>query len=101
LGGLGVLLLALKIQIRHCPRYLPTLAAATYGIYLSHFLFLEGFEFVLQKMKLLPELYNLPTKLLLTAIVFAVAAAFTLVVQRIPWGRKLLLGEFDPPRPRT
>jgi peptidoglycan/LPS O-acetylase OafA/YrhL len=98
LGGLGALLLALKIEIRHCPRFLPTLAAATYGIYLSHFVFLEGFEFVLQKVKLLPDSYDLVTKLLLTSVVFVVAAVFTFVVRRIPWGRKLLLGEFNPPR---
>ncbi len=91
-GGIGLLLIALNLPILVVPKWLATLAATTYGVYLSHVLFLEALEFLLEKKHYVLH-YNLPTKLLVTTLVFAISVVFTLVARRIPLSRALLLGE--------
>ena len=92
IGGLGLLLIALSLPSLVVPKWLATLAATTYGIYLSHILFLEALEFLLEKKHYALQ-YNLPVKLLVTTLIFAISVVFTLVARRIPLSRALLLGE--------
>ncbi|WP_162549704.1 acyltransferase family protein [Hymenobacter nivis] len=92
IGGLGLLLIALSLPSLVVPKWLATLAATTYGVYLSHVLFLEALEFLLEKKHYTLQ-YNLPAKLLVTTLIFAISVVFTLVARRIPLLRALLLGE--------
>ena len=92
IGGLGLLLITLSLPSLVVPKWLATLTATTYGIYLSHILFLEAPEFLLEKKHYALQ-YNLPVKLLATTLIFAISVVFTLVARRIPLSRALLLGE--------
>lgn len=92
LGGLGVFLITLGVPIKSIPKWLSELSANSYGIYLSHVLFLELSEFLIAKMHLEIQ-YTLVIKLLMVAIIFSLSTIFTSVLRQIPFGKKFLLGE--------
>ncbi|HEX8357025.1 MAG TPA: acyltransferase [Segetibacter sp.] len=92
LGGLGLILLTLNIPGVRLPRSVASLAAATYGIYLSHVVFIEAFEFLLERLHYSIN-YNWTIKLGMAILVFGISTIFTLLIKKNPLGRSLLLGE--------
>lgn len=93
LGGLGLMLIALGAPIRNLPKWVSQLSTNSYGIYLSHILFLEGFEFVVGKALPGGMHYNLPTKLFLVLGIFILSAVFTSLIRKINLVKQVLLGE--------
>jgi surface polysaccharide O-acyltransferase-like enzyme len=92
LSGIGLLLIALNLPNTSIPNWAKGITSATYGIYLSHVMFLEAFEFATEKMHLAIN-YTLTYKLLIAAIIFVICVLFITVVRKIPKLRPLLLGE--------
>lgn len=93
LGGIGVLLITTGVPTTKLSRLLLTLSSITYGIYLSHVLFLELFEFAVNKILHLDIEYTLVTKIGITALIFTLAATFTSIIKKLPFFRQILLGE--------
>lgn len=89
LGGGGFYLMSL-----HLPKIAPTfIGSATYGVYLSHFMFLEGAEFLLERLRFAPAIYSLAEKLMLATLVFLCSICFTLLLRKSNLLTRLLLGE--------
>lgn len=93
LGGLGMLLLTLGFPALRLAPWLTKLAAASFGIYLCHVLFLEAIELLLERLYPALVVYNFPVKLAEITFLFGAAAGFTFLLKRVPPARKLLLGE--------
>jgi surface polysaccharide O-acyltransferase-like enzyme len=92
LSGVGLLLIALNLPDISVPAWAKGITSATYGIYLSHVMFLEAFEFASEKAHISIK-YTLTNKLLIASIIFLICIIFITVVRRIPKLRPLLLGE--------
>ena len=92
IGGLGLFLVALNLPNTHLSTGVKTISSTTFGIYLSHVLFLEGLEFALEKSHVVLY-YDMWTKLLLTGFIFAVSLVFTLMAKQIGFVKMILLGE--------
>ena len=92
LSGIGLLLIALNLPNTSLPAWATSITSATYGIYLSHVMFLEAFEFASEKAHLSLK-YTLANKLLIASILFIICMIFITVVRKLPRLRPLLLGE--------
>ncbi len=92
LSGIGLLLIALNLPAITVPSWSKAITSATYGIYLSHVMFLEAFEFAFEKMHQSIN-YTLANKLLISLIIFIGCILFIMVVRRISFLRPLVLGE--------
>lgn len=93
IGGIGLLLLTLCTPTYSLPNWLSILASTSFGIYLSHILFLEAFEFILKATHHANLEYNFVVKLLEVTSIFLMAAALTLIIRKIPICKQLFLGE--------
>jgi len=93
IGGLGLMFIALGISVKRSPQWVLAFSSATYGIYLSHVLLLEAFEFAVERFHY-NIYYNLITKLIVTSLIFLISFAFTLIARRYKLTRLLLLGEY-------
>lgn len=92
ISGIGLLLIALNLPSIALPAWSKNITSATYGIYLSHVMFLEAFEFAFEKMHR-SITYTLANKLIISLIIFVTCVLFILVVRRISFLRPLVLGE--------
>jgi peptidoglycan/LPS O-acetylase OafA/YrhL len=92
-GGIGLLLLTIGFPKTTIPRWLSNLASASFGIYLSHVLFLEAFEFFVKRSSHVSIDYNFSVKAVEVTLIFLVSAMFTYVIRRKQIGRQILLGE--------
>jgi len=93
LGGIGLAIICMGIRFIHMPKWLVILSSLSYGIYLCHVVFLEAFEFILEKIVSREICIDIPTKLLIVCSIFIFSALFTVCARRISIARKLLLGE--------
>lgn len=92
LSGIGLLLIALNISAISLPTWTKSITTATYGIYLSHVMFLEAFEFIFEKTHQTIN-YDLVNKLAVALLIFVACVVFILIVRRISFLRPLVLGE--------
>lgn len=92
IGGIGLLLITLTIPKIIIPNWLSVVASTTYGVYLSHVMFLEAIEFFLDKIHYDIH-YDIVGKCVMALFVFALCVLFTLIVRKISLLRLLLLGE--------
>lgn len=92
LSGVGLLLIALNLPNIETPSWLAGITSATYGIYLSHVMFLEAFEFFAEKSHI-SIYYNLTNKLMISCAIFLTCTIFVLIVRKISRLRPVLLGE--------
>lgn len=92
LSGIGLLLIALNLPNISLPAWVGNITSATYGIYLSHVMLLEAFEFISEKAHL-PVTYNLGNKLLVSSMIFIMCAIFVFITRKITLLRPILLGE--------
>ena len=93
LGGVGLLLLSLGAAALRFPKATAVVFSATYGIYLSHVLFLEAFEFLDERILHSSIVYTFSTKLLISLVIFIISLAFTLTIRRFAALRTVFLGE--------
>lgn len=93
IGGIGLLFVAVGFPCIKLPNWFILLSSTSYGIYLSHVLFLEAFEFVIEKKVNVGLYVDLPLKMIIVTGIFISAAAFTLVTRKLYLGKTLLLGE--------
>lgn len=92
LGGIGLLLLTLCSPRTYLPKWILVATSTTYGVYLSHVLFLEAIEFLIEKLHY-KIFYDLDTKILMTSFIFIISILFVLIIKKIYLLRTLLLGE--------
>lgn len=92
LSGIGLLLIALNLPAISVPDWTKNITSATYGIYLSHVMFLEAFEFISEKSHRAIN-YDLANKLAVSFIIFSTCVIFILIIRKISFLRPLLLGE--------
>lgn len=92
IGGVGAVLMTLNMPRIALPNWLLVVASTTYGVYLSHVMFLECLEFGFEIIHY-NVFYNFVTKLLVAIVVFCIAVLFTLIVRRNTFLRSVLLGE--------
>lgn len=89
-GGLGFYLISL-----HLPAIAPaSVLKASYGIYLSHFLLVEGCEFALQRCGFAPKLYSFLQELVFAAIVFFTSLTLVQLLRKSKILAGPLLGEW-------
>ena len=93
IGGVGALLVTVGLPDARVPGWVIKLAAISFGIYLCHVLFIEAFEFLVERVYHLKIVYSLLVKVLEVTVVFLLSIVFVLVVKRIAIFRGLLLGE--------
>lgn len=91
-GGIGLFLISLGLPHISVPSWIVKLSSTSFGIYLCHVVFLEGFELVLEKYFKI-QFYDFWVKSALVSIIFLSSLAFVFVVRRNFYMRKLLLGE--------
>jgi surface polysaccharide O-acyltransferase-like enzyme len=92
LSGIGLLLIALNISSISIPSWTKSITSATYGIYLSHVMFLEAFEFIFEKTHQ-TIIYDLISKLAVALFIFIACIVFILIVRKISFLRPIVLGE--------
>ncbi|MDB5011045.1 MAG: hypothetical protein JWQ06_1834 [Mucilaginibacter sp.] len=93
LGGIGLFLIALGIPTKiTMAKWMYNLSTTSFGIYLSHFLFLEAFEAILKKVHL-NIYYDLTNRLLITVMIFIISIIFTLLLKKTGYGKMIFLGE--------
>ena len=100
-GGLGLLLFAIGFPLQKLPGWLKTLSENSYGIYLCHVLFLEGFEFITDRYFPGRIEYTFVTKLLVVTGIFILSSIFTEQIRKFALAKRLLLGEETPNRKQT
>jgi peptidoglycan/LPS O-acetylase OafA/YrhL len=93
LGGIGLLLLAMGFPVNTKNEWINKITSTSYGVYFSHILFLEAFQFFLAKFLAIEVHYNFIAKLSIIMGVFVCSSVFTLILKRIQIGKILLLGE--------
>ena len=93
IGGMGLAMLAVGRKDLDLPRWLIDLASVSFGVYLSHIVFLEMLELVFDRFTEIDVHYNLLVKIGVSMFVFILAAMFTQITRKVPLGRRLLLGE--------
>jgi peptidoglycan/LPS O-acetylase OafA/YrhL len=91
--GFGVASLAINCPFRSNNTLLGFLLSCAYGIFLSHFLFLEAFELIMPKFGLALAPYSWVEKLVLSSLIALVSILFVLSVRRNRRAAYLLLGE--------
>ena len=92
LGGIGLLLISFGFPNNYSS-VAKKLFTLSFGIYLCHVVFLELFEFVLEKTAPGSFQYDLPANLLMILSILLCSIVFTLIVRRYSILRFLLLGE--------
>ena len=92
IGGIGMILLTLNTPAIKVPDWVLTITSTGYGVYLSHIMFLEGIEAVIEKMHY-EVVYDITTKVIVSLLVFLMCIIFTLTVRRFTLARAVLLGE--------
>jgi surface polysaccharide O-acyltransferase-like enzyme len=93
IGGIGLVLIAFSVKQTKLSDLLIMLTTATFGIYLSHILFLEGFEFILAKVWKGKFTYDLPVKIFVVSLIFMLSTTCTLILKKTRTTKQLLLGE--------
>jgi surface polysaccharide O-acyltransferase-like enzyme len=89
--GLFLVLSCLRIEIKS--KAGKAILSALYGIYLSHFLFIEAIEFLLERLKLFPAMYSWQQEAIFTTVVFALSLGAVLFIRMFRLPRRILLGE--------
>lgn len=92
IGGVGLILISINAPIQKLPKWVSILTTTTLGIYLTHVLFLEAFEYMAPKLWKAGAYYNVPFKLGVVTIIFIFSASFTILLQRNHLTRMLFLG---------
>ena len=94
LGGIGLLLTTIGLPGSTISPAFALLSSLSFGIYLSHVIFLEAFELFTERLWPPTGIYYTGgMKLLVTILTFASAALFTWLAHRYAVSRQLLLGE--------
>ena len=93
IGGAGLLIFAVGLPKISLPKYLEELGSATYGIFLSHVIFLEAFEFIVEKLYPNEIHYDFFAKILVTTMIFIIASFFTFSIRKVANAKLFLLGE--------
>lgn len=91
-GGIGIFLIALNLPNLKLPYQLSVVALATYGIYLSHILFVEAFEMAFDVLHY-NFTYNLFNKMLFALVTLTFCVIFVLIIRKNKYTRLILLGE--------
>jgi peptidoglycan/LPS O-acetylase OafA/YrhL len=92
LGGLSFTLLAFALPEIYFSEKAGIVLGYSYGIYLCHILFLEGFEFVLKFLNI--ELfYNIAVKSMFSICILLASILFVFLVRKNVYLKKYLLGE--------
>ncbi|RYD91901.1 MAG: hypothetical protein EOP54_21675 [Sphingobacteriales bacterium] len=90
--GLGLVLVAIGLPQIKLSRFFTRLSRTSFGIYLSHVVFLEAILFVLNRVFPGRIEQNFLANLAITVAVFLMAAIFTVITAKIPILRRVLLG---------
>ncbi|MDB6134138.1 MAG: hypothetical protein JWM59_2381 [Verrucomicrobiales bacterium] len=100
-GGIGFFMLAASdlFQLR-ANRFTPFLGLS-YGIYLSHVIFQEFFEFAFAKFAHGHVVYNALTKVAVTTVIFGLAMMLTLALPRLVPAAGWLFGEYRKRSPKA
>ncbi|RKS13312.1 acyltransferase family protein [Flavobacterium sp. 120] len=92
IGGLSLTLLAFTLPSLNFPKRIEIIFGFSYGIYLSHILFLEAFEFILNHFRI-NLFYDFWTKLIFSICVLVSSILFVFLVKKVSILKRVLLGE--------
>ena len=93
IGGTGLVLISFSIRINKIPNWVTIVTSTTFGVYLSHVLFLEAFEFISPKVWVGGLYYDFTMKVIVVNLIFICSVLFTLALKRFAFSKQLLLGE--------
>jgi len=91
--GICLYKIAISFPTIKIPSWIKEIMSLSYGIYLSHVVFLELMERIVKKITGSEITYTLINKLILTLGVFIISAIFVWLLKRVGIFRVLLLGE--------
>ena len=91
LGGVSLMFLALSLPSFYFPKNIQLILSFSYGIYLSHILFIEAFELVLKYLSV-KFFYDVWDKLIFCIIIFCSSILFLSLVNKNPILKKYLIG---------
>lgn len=91
--GICLYKIAISLPIIKVTSWMNKILSLSYGIYLSHIVFLESIEMIVKKIIGSEMTYTLINKILLALIVFVISAIFVWFLKQIRVFRVLLLGE--------
>lgn len=92
LGGVSFTLLAFTLPNINISKKAGTIIGYSYGIYLSHIIFLEGFELFFKVLKI-NVFYNVAVKLIFSVSILCASIVFTYLIKKNDILKKYLLGE--------
>jgi hypothetical protein len=98
IAGLLLSAFALSINRQIHSKFILIVASASYGIYLSHFAFIEVIEFLADRMGFVLAPYSVLGNLLVGSVVAFFSVLFVLVVRKSKLLSSCLLGERQPNR---
>jgi len=93
LCGLGLLLLTFGLPVYTMPKWLSQLCSTSYGVYLSHVVFLEGFAVIIKKLFHINLYYDFSIKLIMVSMIFIAAIILTFLLRKTTLTKRLFLGE--------
>jgi peptidoglycan/LPS O-acetylase OafA/YrhL len=93
IGGIGLFFFVVGFPGLTLSTTVLALTSASFGIYFSHILFLEAFEFLIEKKFQGHFEYDFWLKTFVTLSVFVCSLILVLTIRQIPVARKILLGE--------
>ncbi|RRB11256.1 acyltransferase family protein [Larkinella knui] len=93
IGGIGLFFFVVGFPGLKLSARLVALTSASFGIYFSHIVFLEAFEFLIEKGFHGQLVYGFWLKTGVTLAVFSCSLLLVVLIRKIPVARKILLGE--------
>jgi len=93
LCGLGLLLITFGLPIYTMPKWPFKLCSTSYGVYLSHIVFLEGFAVIIKKLFHINLYYDFSIKLIMVSMIFIAAIILTFLLRKTTLTKRLFLGE--------
>ena len=92
-GGMGLLLLAIGSPFLGDIPKIKYIAGCSYGIYLSHVLFLETFKLYIERIFKINLYYNFYVTTLIVISIFLMSLLFVILIRKIPHLKFYLFGE--------
>lgn len=89
--SLSIIFIAIGLPLKNLPGWLATIFSLSYGIYLSHEVFIQGLEMLFGFLHF-TVVYTPIIKILFASIVLSLSIAFTLIIGRFQFLKGSLLG---------
>ncbi len=92
IGGVGLTLLLFSLKAIKLPKVVMYLASLSFGVFLSHEVFIQIFEFIFHNILHFSIKYTVISKFVVTSIILVISSFFIVGISKIERLRKVFLG---------